>query len=283
MARSISDIQAALLTQVQNDPVLGPQLTSTSRVALWRLWCYVIAVCQWTLENLYDIFVALVNSIVANMKPHTLQWYRNKALAFQFGYPLVTDSDTYDNTGLSDDQIAASQVITYAAVIETILNNRRVLRVKVATMINGDLGPVPADQLAAFTAYMEAIKDAGVSLQITTANPDGLKLSVDFYYDPLILNSTGGRNDGTDTQPTQSAIDTFLKNLPFNGIFSINQLDNAIQAVQGYKDLRINYALAQYGALPYTSVNVMYIPDAGYLRILNPATDLTLNFIPYSE
>lgn len=283
MARSITDIQNALIAQVQADPTLGPLLTSTSRVAIWRLWTYVIAVCQWTLENLYDIFVAEVNSNIANMKPHTAQWYANKAKEFQYGYALLAESDVYDNNALSDDQIAASQVISYAAVIEAVLNNRRVLRIKVATLVNGDLGPVPSDQLAAFTAYMQTIKDAGVSLQITTANADGLQLSVDFYYDPLILTNAGARNDGTNPQPVQMAIDVFLKNLPFNGIFSINQLDNALQAVEGYKDLRINFALAKYGSLPYGAINVKYIPDAGYLRFVNPSTDLTLNFIPYSE
>src|SRR6185312_12053424 len=201
MARSISDIKAALLTQAQNDPVLGPLLTSTSRVAIYQLWLYIIAVCQWTIENLQDIFKSDVNETIANMKPHSNLWYRNIALAFQYGYSLPADSDTYDNTGLTTDQIAASQVIAFAAAQDAILNNRRVLRVKVAALMNGDLGPVPADQLAALTAYMARIKDAGVGLQITTGDPDALQLSIDFYYDPLILNSLGARNDGTDSSP----------------------------------------------------------------------------------
>ena len=281
MARTISDIQTALLTQAQNDPTLGPLLTSTSRVAIYRLWLYVIAVCQWTLENLYDIFTAAVNSIIANMKPHSALWYRNMALAFQYGSALPSDTDTYDNTGLTDDQIAASKVIAYAAAVETVINGESVLRIKVAALVDGDLGPVPAYQLAAFTAYMARIKDAGVTLAITSGNPDGLQLSIDYYYDPLLLNAQGARNDGTDATPVQTAINVFLQSLDFNGQFSVNALDDALQQVPGYKDLRINYALTQYGALPYTSVNVRYTPDAGYLRLLNPATDLTINFVPY--
>lgn len=283
MARSITDIQNSLIAQVQGDPVLGPKLTSTSRVAIWRLWTYIIAVCQWTLETLYDTFVIDVNNTIADKNPHTPKWYAGKALAFQFGQPLVGDTDTYDNSALSDDQIAATKVVSYAAVIEQVVNNRNVLRIKLATTANGDLAPLPNDQLTAFTAYMARIKDAGVKLLITTNIPDGLRLNIDFYYDALILNGTGGRNDGTDTSPVQTAVKSFLNNLPFNGVFSVNQLNDALQQVSGYKDLRINYALTQYGNLPYTAVNVTYIPDSGYLRIINPATDLLINFIPYSE
>lgn len=283
MARSISDIQNALISQVQGDPVLGPKLTSTSRVALWRLWTYIIAVCQWTLENLYDLFVADVNTLIATLKPHSTKWYAEKAKEFEFGQPLDEDNLVYDNSALSDDEIAASKVVSYAAVIEQVINGRNALRIKIATTAGNDLAPLPGDQLSAFVEYMRVIKDAGVKLVITTNVADALKLSLDFYYDPLILNSSGQRNDGTDMTPVPSAIDTFLKNLPFNGIFSINQLNDAIQKVLGYKDLKINYALVQYGLLPFTSVNVTYIPDSGYLRIFNPMTDLLINFIPYSE
>lgn len=283
MARSISDIQQALISQVQSDPILGPLLTNNSRVSIWILFTYCIAVCQWTCENLYDAFVAMVNALLAQKMPHTAQWYASMSKAFLYGQQLIPDSDTYDTSLLTDDQITAAQIISYAAAIEQVVNNRVVLRIKVAKLINGDLGPLSSDELAAFTAYMTRIKDAGVALVITSTIADGLKASIDFYYDPLILNGAGSRNDGTATTPVQDAASNFLSNLPFNGVYSVNQFNDALQGVQGYKDLRINYALTQYGSLPYSAVNINYIPDSGYLRFLNPSTDLLINFIPYSE
>src|SRR6185437_7509442 len=115
MARTISQIQQSIIDAKNADPVLSLLLTSTSNVAIWTLWTYIVAVCQWTSENLFDQHVAEVNNIIATMKPHTLQWYVTMAKAFQFGYSLPADNDTYDNTGIDPSVITASQVVNYAA------------------------------------------------------------------------------------------------------------------------------------------------------------------------
>ena len=47
MARSIAQIQAAIVAAKNADPVLGPTLTSGSAVAIWLLWTYIVAACQW--------------------------------------------------------------------------------------------------------------------------------------------------------------------------------------------------------------------------------------------
>ena len=278
MARSITDIQQSLISQVQADATLGPLLTSTSKVAIWRLWTYISAVCQWTIENLQDIFKSDVNTTIATLKPHTPKWYASKVLAFQFGYDLPADSDVYDNTNLTADQITASQVVNYVAVVE----QGKFLRIKVATLNNGDLAALPNDQLTALIAYLQLIKDAGVKLLVTTGAPDGLKLSADIFYNALVLNANGNRNDGTAATPVQDAINNYLKNLPFNGVFALQSLDNILQAVDGVTLINFTGASAQFGILPYSSFAVYYLPDSGYLRFINPA-DLQLNFIAYSE
>ena len=278
MARTITVIQQSLIDQVQADPTLGPVLTSQSKVAIWRLWCYAVAVCQWTIENLQDIFKNDVNTVIATLTPHRPSWYQQKALAFQYGYNLVADSDVYDNTGIDDATIAASKVVSYAAVIE----QGKYLRIKVATTSNGDLAALTNLQLVAFTAYMQTIKDAGVKLLITTGPADGLKLSADIYFNPLVLNAAGNRLDGTEATPAQDAISTYLKNLPFNGVFALQNLQNQLEQVEGITLINYTNAQSQYGLLPYTAFAVFYIPDSGYLRFINPG-DLQLNFIPYNE
>lgn len=283
MARSITDINNALIAQVQADPTLGPLLTSTSKVSIWGLLCYVVAVCQWTIENLQDIFKSDVNNTIATLKPHRNSWYGAKALAFQYGYDLPSDSDTYDNTGLTDADIAASQIISYVSVKEQQTLTGLVLRIKVATTVAGDLAALSAPQLTAFTAYMNLIKDAGVKLLITSGAADGLKLTMDIYYNALVLNDNGNRLDGTNDTPVQSCIETYLKNLPFNGVFALENLQNQLESVDGVELIDITNSQSQYGILPYTSFAVYYVPDSGYLRFIVPATDLIINFIPYSE
>lgn len=282
MARTIATIQAAIMTQISGDATLSTQLTSTSRVAIFRLVAYIVAVCTWTLETLFDLHVIEVNQTIANKNPHTAQWYASMAKEFQLGMDLQSDG-TYDNTGLTDDQVAATQIVSYAAVIEQVVSGRIKLRIKVAmTDGNGDLAALGDVYLAAFSAYIARRKDAGVWIEISSGAADSLMLSLDYYYDPLILNSSGQRIDGTDNAPVPTQINNFLKSLPFNGIFSINALNDALQSIDGYKELKINYAMARYGAFPFASVNVTYTPDAGYLRIYNSNTDLLINYIPYN-
>jgi hypothetical protein len=274
MARTIEDIQQKMITDVQADATLAPLLTSTSKVAVWRLTFYIVAVAIWTLDKLFDILKEDIDETISALKPHSLRWYAGKAKAFQLGYNLVNEADYYDNTGFTDDVIALSKIVSYAAVVEQV----RGVRIKVAKTIGADLGALTVGELAAFTQYMKEIKDAGVKLKITTAAADNLKLSLRIQYDPLVINSVGARIDGATTTPIKDAIKLHLKNLPFNGVFSIQKIVDAIQAVEGVSDLNVDSVQTRYGALAFTAVNISVIPDAGYLRIED--VDLTIAYNP---
>lgn len=277
MARTIQEIYDQIVTAKNAQPELAA-LDSTSKVAIWALWAYVVAVCVWTLESLFDLHKASVDKAIADMKPHKRRWYRDKALAFQFGQALVTDEDYYDNTGLTSEAIAAMQIVKYAAVNESADGN---LRVKVATEVSGELAPLSIaapDQLGPFTAYMNLIKDAGVKLVIESLPPDKLQLNIDIYYDPLVVDSTGGRLDGNSVKPVEIAISQYLKNLPFNGEFVLSALTDALQVTPGVVIPQIKFVNISYGGGVWTAVNARYVPYGGYLRIYNPA-DLIINYI----
>ena len=281
MARTIAQIQQSIIDAkngVNPDlPLTGANplalLTSTSSVAMWRLWTYIVAVCHWALENLYDFHKAEVNSIIATQKPHTLQWYVMKAKAFQYGVALITDSDTYA-TITSSPTVA---IVQYASAVE--LTN--LIRIKVATLMSGVLAPLSSPQLAAFTAYMHLVKDAGVRLELTSGNPDKLRLVLNVFYDPLVLDSTGARLDGGAATPVHDAINSFLANLPFNGLFVVNNLIAALQAIDGMVIGEIVSAEATYGSLPYSTVAVEYLPDSGYM-VLDTVSGLVATYITHA-
>ncbi len=256
MARTIAQIQQSIITAKLMDPTLSG-LTSTSNTAIWLLWTYVVAVCQWVLENYFDAHKAEVDQIIATQRAHTLQWYVTKARQFQYGVLLPYESDSYI-TPTIDPTVA---IISYAAAVEL----PSLVRLKVATLSGGSLAPLSVTQLTAFTAYIQLIKDAGVRMQITSGNPDVLRLQLTIYYDPLVLDATGARIDGTSTYPVKDAVKQFLKALPFNGLFVINNLIAALQGIEGVVIGVVVYAAATYAALPYTPVTVEYAPDAGYM------------------
>lgn len=256
MARTITQIQQSIKDAKAADTTLSG-LTSTSSAAIWLLWTYIVAVCQWTLENLFDAHKSEVSSIIATQKPHTLQWYVVMAKLFQYGVTLPPDTDIYPAPSTDPTVV----IVQYAAAVEL----TSLIRIKVAKLSSGILTPLTGGELTAFSAYMNRIKDAGVRLQLTSGSPDTLQLAVNIFYDPLVLDSTGARLDGTSTTPVKDAVNNFLDNLPFNGLFVLNFLIEALQAIEGVRIGQVASAQAHYGSTAYVPVTVEYIPDAGYM------------------
>ncbi len=257
MARSIAQIQATIVAAKTADSTLSG-LSSTSNVSIWLLWTYIVAVCQWTLENLFDAHKAEVSNIIATQKPHSLQWYVTMAKAFQYGVTLPADTDVYTVVPPVDPIVL---VVQFAAAVELV----NLVRLKVAKLSGGVLEPLSSLQLTALTAYMGRVKDAGVRLQVTSDNPDNLRMVVAIFYDPLVLDATGRRLDGTSTTPVKDAIKAFLDNLPFNGLFVLNNVIGTLQAIDGVRIGEVVSAQANYGVTAYVPIAYEYLPDAGYM------------------
>lgn len=270
MARSIQEIQNIILQAKAQEPVLE-SLNSTSKVAIWRLWVYIIAVAIWSLEKLFDQHRADIDKRLASLKPHTARWYRSKALAFQYGFDLLPDSDKFNNTGHTEEQIEASKIVKYSAVIES--KNEGRLIVKIAGEQGDTLQPITDAQKQAFEAYLQEIKDAGVRLSVVNYQPDILHLQMKIVYDPLVLDSNG-QSILHATHPVEKAIKSYLKRLPFNGELVLAHLIDALQQAEGVKIPHLVLAQSKnitsggdYGA--FETIEISKIPTAGYFTIDN--------------
>ena len=274
MARSIAQIQSAITAAKNADTTLSG-LSSSSLTAIWLLWTYIVAICQWTLEQLFDAHKSEVAGIIAAGKPHTLQWYVTKAKDFQFGVALPPDSDVY---ALVPPATPSVLVVQFAAAVE--LTN--LVRIKVAKLTAGVLGPLSTLELTAFTTYMGRIKDAGVRLQCTSDVPDTFQPAMIVYYDPLVLDATGARLDGTAASPVKDAVNAFLDSLPFNGVFVLNNFIAAMQAVPGIIIADEVSVQAFYGIVPPVVIAAKYVPDAGYMALDNTWFATNVSYIAYS-
>ena len=271
MARTIEQIQNEILKAKETEVSLNG-LNSTSKVAIWRLWAYITAFVIWTLEKIFDEHKKEVSEALSELKPHTARWYRNKALAFQYGFDLLEDSDKFDNTGKSKEEIENSKIIKYSAVTEVETESR--LIVKIATEQGGELQPISQDQKASFDAYINEIRDAGV--RITTINylPDILKLQMKIYRDPLVLDENG-QSILTGEKPVEKAIKEYFKKLPFNGELVLAHLVDALQQVEGVKIPHIILAESKWidaetnGYGNFQPIEVKTIPISGYFKIEN--------------
>lgn len=270
MARTIQEIQTLILQAKAQEPALN-ELNSTSKVAIWRLWVYIIAVAIWSLEKLFDQHRADIDKRLAELKPHTARWYRSKALAFQYGFDLLPDSDTFNNQGHTEEAIEASKIVKYSAVIES--KNEGRLIVKIAGEQGEQLHPITDAQKQAFEAYLQEIKDAGVRLSVVNYQPDVLHLQMKIVYDPLVLDSNG-QSIIHATKPVETAIKDYLKRLPFNGELVLAHLIDALQQAEGVKIPHLVLAQSknitssgEYGA--FETIEINKIPTAGYFTIDN--------------
>ena len=78
----------------------------------------------------------------------------------------------------------------------------------------------------------------------------------------------------------KDAINEFLSSLPFDGKFILNDLIDAIEAVEGVKIGHVVSASANYAATPYVSIPVQYTPDAGYMVLNETFFDANVEYIP---
>ena len=101
------------------------------------------------------------------------------------------------------------------------------------------------------------------------------------YYDPLILDVTGARLDGTSATPVKDAVNAFLASIPFNGRFVLDKYIAAMMAVDGVVVPEVTAVQAYYGAVPPVVITTWYIPDAGYLALDGVYFDAHVSYVPY--
>ncbi|MPS74019.1 MAG: nucleotidyltransferase [Chryseobacterium sp.] len=272
MARTIDQISDTIIGKVQAEPLLAG-LNSTSKTSIWRLFIYCVAFGIWMLELLFDTHKAEIDTALANQKKGSELWYRNMALAFQYGFALIPDTDQFDNMNYTEDQISASKIIKYAAVTPSETESR--LIVKVATEnSDGILSPIDDTQKTAFDFYFSEINYAGVKYTVINYAPDRLKLVLTIKVDPKVIDLTGTKilmsAIDVGSKPVEEALKEFMKELPFDGKLVLNALVDKLQKVQGVVNPVLDSAMTSWidpSVGGYGALQVIYdevLPVSGY-------------------
>lgn len=279
MARNVETIHQDILTNIANNATLTP-LNSTSKTAIYRLFAYIVAYAIHLHEVIFDTHKQEVETLIANQKSGTLPWYRYMALQFQYGFDLLnnpfelfTDSDQFNNTNATPEQIDASKIIKYAAVNETEAESRVII--KIAGEVGNALAPITPPQRAAFEAYLNEIRYAGVKLTVINYLPDLLFLNLQIQRDPLVLDANG-MSILNGNYPVNDAITAYMKLLPFNGEFVIFDFLKYIEAnaegvitptALNIESSFIDPLTGNYAAP--VSIAIKTIPFSGYFKVDN--------------
>ncbi|WP_163444994.1 nucleotidyltransferase [Flavobacterium columnare] len=271
MARTEKEIHDQILNELYTSSVLDIQAPLSSASLFYRFTRINAAVIQ-TFEKLMDTHKTQIDTAIYEYKPGTPRWYRNMALAFQFGFKLLQDDDQFDNSGATPEDIEASKIVKYCSVKEGLESSKVIL--KVAGEQGDNLRKLTNDEITSFTAYMKEVSYAGVKLLIINNPADKIQLKMDVYIDPLLIDGNG-TNIRTGAKTVEKALGNYLKNLPFDGELVVNDLIATLRKVEGVVNVNITTIQSSYMDLttnvykPFSAINVKVIPLAGYFEIDN--------------
>lgn len=272
MARKLEEIQNQMLETVANDAVLSTKLTSTSRVAVWRLLIYVVAMAIWVHEQIVELNAE-------NSRPHTKRWYREQSLAFMDGHPLIWKDGrfTYDTSGMTAQQIAQAKKVSHVAIAETA---NGILVIKTATNGANGTEPLPMATHGRFTSYMGQIKDAGNRLEYINQAADHLQLDLTVWVGDMAIDIvTGERLDTPGTFPVEDACKDYLNSLEFNGAFVKTFLVDALQKVDGVFIPKVDSLKHRVLVNPFEAVAEYILPFSGHFEYFN----LNITYKKYNE
>lgn len=278
MARTIKEIYDQIIVEKETfsslngllplgtdyDTLLN-ELSSSSKVAVWRLWAYITAWFAWIMENIWDAHKAEVEAIANAAKYGSLPWYVAQSKLWQDGDTL-TYVDYFPAYAVVDP---TKRKVTQASAVEDSIPGQVFLKVAQGTGILSPL--IPAD-LTEFTAYVNQIKPAGIKVVVSSLNADTLVVNMAITYDPIL-------NPVTVKSNVEAAIAAYLAALPFDGRFKRLAFEDAIQLVDGVKTIQANTLEGYQGAV-VTLINQEYVTQAGYMTY--DAILSTITLTPYT-
>jgi hypothetical protein len=249
--QSIEDINSELQAQAEAS-IDG---LSTSPVAEWKLWTYVMALAVRIMQVIQSKFVEEVENKLTFQRQGSRGWYAEMAKKFQYGYNLILKSDNTVGYEIDDP---ASRIVAVAAVIEETASGT--VKMKVARFINGLLSEFTTEQRLAFSNYIESIKFAGTKIDITSTSADLIKYQITIYYDPAY-------NADLIKANVLQALNSYRESIGFDGYIYKQRLIDAIMGVSGVVTLDLVSLQSQKAGEPvFTDIGVKYELGAGYFN-----------------
>ena len=236
MARSIAEIYDALNLVKGNMSELGVYVNNdsesvdtakklvndvrtSSKVAVWRLWLWIVAVGSWIIENLQDLHESKINAILANDKPHTLPWYAGSSKLFQFGYVLSWLTDHFGYEVIDD----TARIVNYAAATENETGGVTIKAMKTGRTVLSTL------ELNAFKAYWARFKDAGVVLTFVSSPVNHIWFDVTIYRNRSILNNDNSLIADSSRNAVTDPAHNYVESVDFNGTVYLIELIQQIK------------------------------------------------------
>lgn len=194
----------------------------------------VFASAAWALEQIWDAFRAETEEIVDGSYVTSEAWYYQKALEFQMGDDLAYNERSYRFEYPVIDE--TKRVVKNVAIRQVMDEDVTKLKVYFSDVRKQ---PLTGDVRIAFEAYMREIGAAGTHYLFVSEPPDEIRVHLHVYYDALVLDSNGERLEGGG-KPVEEAVERYLNELEYGGVFYASKLVDVIQQAEGVKDVTLD-------------------------------------------
>ena len=252
-----------------NGANLMNDLNSESKVAIWRLWVWIIATLTWLQDQAFKKHKNEVKNLIINNTYGTLPFYHDKSLAFQYGYFLIWNGKNYTYSDVNVD----AQIITRCSVSMS----RGVLVFKVVKGLNDNLQPLDQFEKMAFKDYIGDIIAPGTNYKIVTSAADLLLLNLRIYINPQKLTFEG-KDIISGESLVVNNINAFCSDLPFDGRMNLLKLIDQLQIIEGVEDIELIESTYKYGDLDWIDFKRQIIPFSGHMLL-----DIDNSNISYHE
>jgi hypothetical protein len=251
MARSTAEIKNQMVAEKNAQSSLSG-FTSNSQTSRWGLFLWVVAQTINIFEQMMDVFKSEVEDIQASAKAGTQAWVRWMVQKFQYNATTTQVAQLNTSTLVVEYPVVntAFQIITRVATQVT--NNKTVL-IKVAksdppTQLSG------AEQTS-LQGYVALWGVAGVTYQIVNEPSDKIEIAGTIFYD--------GQYNSVIQTAVEDALVNYLATLEFNGIVSVQDVIDAIQAVSGVLDVNLSLIKVRRDSVSYASGTTLYSLSSG--------------------
>ncbi len=263
MARTINEIEQQIIDNLLER---RPDLSS-SKVAEWRLWSYVVAVSIHAFEVILDLFRSEIDSQTA-IAPGTIRWYREMCFRFQNGYKPVFDPETATLKYETEDPDA--RIIKVVSIVE----GEKWITAKVAkTDENGKIVPLSDVERKNFSDFLETIAMGGIQVSVVSTNADTIRYDLEVYYDPSI-------SSGIVQENIKQVLENFKTEQSFDAVFYSQRLVNAVMSAEGV--VTVNTRKIEHKTsidADFETIDVMVELEAGYFEYAQEGNTLTMTSV----
>lgn len=248
---AIKDNLSPTSAQVETLDLLLTELNSRSRVAVWRLFAFVVAVCIWLREQFFAKAVAEAEEFKNNSDVGTPRWLRRKSLEFQYS-TAVPQSVVFNPEDFSiayptiDESL---RLVTVASVITT-NSGPTVLCAKGSYPFQ----PLLEAETNSLKEYIKQIQFAHKAVNVITLAADKLYLAGEYFYDAAYASVI----DAAITAALQAYLGDLSSGSNFGGFVNLQKINDVLQSVPGVLDVALTEVSLRADGSPFANRTKIY-------------------------